>query len=271
MSEVAPIPGEGTKTSRLRSLDALRGFDMFWIIGGDAIAAEIGKLAKNDQVTGVVAQFSDHVKWEGFRYYDMIFPLFLFIIGTAIPFSLGKRLEIGDSKREIILKVIRRTLVLTLLGLLYSGLLRFEGWDHLRLFGVLQRQAFGYCVASILFVTTTPRVQAIIFGSILFVYWALMYWIPVPGVPHGTYTEWGNVANYIDRQIMFPHQMYEKYGDPEGPFSDISAICTALLGLFAGQWLKTNRSGQQKTLGLAAAGVGSIFLGLRWSPLCQIF
>src|SRR5579862_5540580 len=224
---------------RLRSLDALRGFDMFWIIGGDEIASQIGKLSKNEHVQAVTVQVSDHMPWAGFRFYDMIFPLFLFMIGTAIPFSIGKRLEQGESREKIVWKVIRRTLVLILLGLLYNGLLNFAGWDHIRFFGVLQRQAIGYCAASLLFLFTKPRTQIILVVAILLGYWALMAWAPVPGVPRGTYTEWGNFANYVDRLILQPHQMYEKYGDPEGPVSMIPAVATGLLGVFAGRWLKS--------------------------------
>lgn len=258
------------RAARLGSIDALRGFDMFWIVGGDGIAASLGKLSKSPFINDLTTQVSDHVNWVGFRFYDMIFPLFLFIIGATLPFSIGRRLEEGVSRGEIIRKVLGRTVILFLLGLAYNGVLSFNGWDHVRFCGVLQRQAFGYCIAAILFVTTKPKTQGIIFIAILLFYWALLALAPVPGFPRGSYSEWGNFANYVDRSIFRPGQMYETYGDPEGPISMIPAICTALLGLFAGRWLKSERLPKQKVLGLVGSGAACLALGLAWAPLFPV-
>lgn len=243
---------------------------MFWIIGGDAIAVEIGKLFPNSAVGAVVAQFSEHVEWEGFRYYDMIFPLFLFIIGVAIPYAIGRRLEQGDTKREILKKILVRTAILFGIGLIYNGGLHFDGWEHLRIFGVLQRLALGYCAASILFLYTKPKTQAIVSVSILLGYWAILRFVSVPGFPLGTYSPEGNVANYLDRLMLLPGQMYEKYGDPEGLLSTIPAVATALMGLGAGQWLKSNRGEMEKLRGLVLAAAISLAVGLAWSPLLPI-
>jgi len=239
---------------------------MFWIVGGDGIAASFGKLVKNPIVSSVTTQVSEHVGWIGFRFYDMIFPLFLFIIGATLPFSIGRRIEEGVSREGVIRKVLVRAAILWLLGMAYNGVLDFHGWDHVRFVGVLQRQAFGYCVAAILFVTTKPRTQAILFVTILLGYWALLALGPVPGFARGNYSEWGNFANYIDRLIFRPGQMYEKYGDPEGLVSMIPAICTALLGVFAGRWLKSDKPDKEKVLGLAVAGGVCLALGLAWAP-----
>jgi len=265
-----PEPAVLDKGGRLRSLDALRGFDMFWIIGGDAIAGQISQLAPYPAVQAVMTQFSEHVEWVGFRYYDMIFPLFLFIIGVSIPFAIGRRLEAGEDKGALLRKVLQRTAVLFLFGVIYNGALAFQGWDHVRIFGVLQRQALGYGAAAALFIYCKPRTQAIVGVALVFFYWALLLLIPVPGAPRGSMTEWGNAANYIDRLILLPGQMYEKYGDPEGLLSMIPSVSTALIGVFAGRWLRSDRKGAQKAAGLAIAGLVCLALGLAWAPLWPV-
>ncbi len=251
-------------SKRLASLDALRGFDMFWIIGGAGIMGALAKLVNQPWLTTVSDNLTEHVEWEGFHFHDMIFPLFLFIIGVALPFSMAKRVEQGARRRDLFLKVLRRTVGLIALGLVYSGLLRFEGWQELRLFGVLQRLALGYFFAALSFIWLKPRGQAILAGAILLGYWAILALVPVAGHPLGSMTPEGNVANAFDRMIMLPGQMYEAYGDPEGPLSTIPAIATALMGVLAGHWLRTDRTGTKKALGLALAGVGCLAVGAVW-------
>ena len=243
---------------------------MFWIIGGDWLLDEFSKLTHNEAFRGVCMQFIDHMPWAGFRFYDMIFPLFLFIIGTTLPFSIGRRLEQGESKHQLVKKILVRAAILWAFGMIYNGALTANGWDHVRIFGVLQRQAFGYACAGILLIYTKPKTQIWTMVGILLGYWALMALAPVPGVHPGTYTETGNFANYIDRLILAPGQMYEKYGDPEGPVSMIPAIATALIGLLAGQWLKSSQPEQKKSAGLALAGLACLALGLAWSPFFPI-
>jgi predicted acyltransferase len=252
---------------RLVSLDVLRGFDMFWIIGGDDIARSIKNLSStNVGVQRVCEQFSEHVSWVGFHFYDMIFPLFLFIIGATLPFSLGRRLEEGQSKKSLVGKILWRVAILFGLGLINNGILHADGWEHVRIFGVLQRQALGYGAAAILFLSLKPRQLVAVAIAILLGYWALMSSFPVPGYGRGDYSEWGNLANYVDRLILWPGQMYEVYGDPEGLLSMIPAVATALLGLFAGLWLKSDRDEQKKALGLIGGGMALIALGCLWAP-----
>lgn len=234
---------------------------MFWIAGGDAIVRETAKLVDNRGFDAVAIQFHEHVDWAGFRFYDLVFPLFLFTIGATIPFALGKRLAESD-RRTVLLKIAKRTAILFFLGLVYNGLLRFEGWDNLRPFGVLQRLAIGYAAAGILFIYTKPRTQAIALAAILLLTWGIYAFGPM--------TEWGNVANALDRTFLAPGQMYEPYGDPEGILSNLPAVATALVGLLAGNWLRTDRPPTQKAIGLATAGLASLVVGLLWSPLFPV-
>lgn len=243
---------------------------MFWIIGGDSLVASLAKMSHNEGVRAVAAQFTDHVDWAGFRFYDMIFPLFLFIIGVVLPFSVGRRIEDGEARRDVVKKVLVRSALLFVFGLVYNGLLQFAGWDHLRLFGVLQRLAFGYLAASLFVIYAKPRTQLAAVVAILLGYWALMALAPVPGFPHGTMTPEGNFANYVDRLFLQKGQMYESYGDPEGPISDIPAVATALLGVLTGYWLKSKREDKLKTGRLLIAGLALVLLGLAWAPAFPI-
>jgi predicted acyltransferase len=258
-------PAHFPPSQRLLSLDALRGFNMFWIIGGAELFAEIAKRIDNRYVTAVTDNLSKHVKWEGIHWHDMIFPLFLFIIGVTLPFSLGRRMEQGTPRAELIKRVLKRTALMLLLGLVYSGLFDLKGFEHQRIMGVLQRLALGYCFAAIIYLNTRVRGQIIALVSCLVGYWLAMRFIPVPGFNRGDFSEYGNFANYIDRVLFAPGQLYEKYGDPEGIFSTIPAIGTALMGVLAGQWLRSSREGNEKARMLVIAGLLGIGLGYLWS------
>ncbi len=262
MSEITPPKPD----ARLLSLDALRGFNMFWIMSGEDVVSEFLSRFHNKYIHAIQLNFTEHVEWEGIHFYDMIFPLFLFIIGVALPYTVAKRIARGDSRRKLQIQIFQRTFIMFFLALLYAGLLEFKGIDHLRILGVLQRLALGYGCAATILLYTKERSQAIIAGSLLLLYWFLMTHIRVPGAPLGSMTQMGNAANYFDRLMFTRHQMYTDYGDPEGLLSTIPAISTALLGVLTGQWLRSERTQQKKVLGLFAAGLISIALGYAWSP-----
>jgi len=256
--------------ARLLSLDALRGFDMFWIIGGAKLFAAAEARIDSPAFTAITNNLAEHVEWEGFHFHDMIFPLFLFIIGVAIPFALGRRVEAGAmgaraGKWKLTIKIVRRTALMFLLGLIYSGLLQFKGLDHLRIMGVLQRLALGYGIAAMIVLYTGIRTQAIAAAVCLVGYWAAMRFIPVPGFGPGDFSPQGNLANYIDRVLFLPGQLYEIHGDPEGLFSTIPAVATAILGALTGHWLRSTRPPMRKAVGMAAAGVVLIGAGYLWS------
>lgn len=253
-------------SSRLLSLDALRGFNMFWIIGGDDLVSGFLERTHNPMLRRISDNLTSHVEWTGFHFYDMIFPLFLFIIGVALPFSNARHVSQGETRKKRFARIVKRTLTLFVLGLIYNGLLRFRGFDHLRIMGVLQRLALGYGAAALITMFTRPRQQAAIAVLLLLGYWALMAWVAVPGVPRGSMTETGNLANYIDRQVFAPGQLYTDYGDPEGLLSTLPSIATALLGVLAGQWLRSERAPDRKALGLALAGLAGIVIGSLWGP-----
>jgi len=250
---------------RLQSLDALRGFDMFWIIGGAELVRGLLDLAHSPALSRVGRWVAEHAEWQGLNFYDLIFPLFLFIVGVAVPFSVYGRLERGDSKRRVAWRIVRRTLLLFALGLLVNGALAAPDFDQVRVMGVLQRLALGYAVAALTSLSLGPRPQAALAAVLLVGYWLILRFIPAPGYLAFTLTPEGNLAGWIDRQVFQPGQMYETWGDPEGLLSTIPALATALIGALAGRWLREPCSGERKTLGLIAAGLVCLAVGGLWS------
>jgi len=248
---------------RIASIDAFRGFDMFWISGGENLIHTLAKAWPVAAMAALTQQFR-HVPWEGFRFYDLIFPTFVFIVGLVLPFSLTRRLEAGGGRRTLYLHAVRRLLLLFLLGLIYNGLLDFD-FHHLRILGVLQRIAIAYFFATLLVMNLKVRDQAIATACILLAYWAIMAWVPVPGFGRGVYTPDGNLAAYIDQRFLpKPYCCYD-FGDNEGIISNFPAIATCMLGALAGHWLRVKQSQLRTLAGLALAGLGCLGVGLLWS------
>ncbi|PAW76626.1 MAG: DUF5009 domain-containing protein [Pedosphaera sp. Tous-C6FEB] len=179
---VTPSPTEAT-SNRLMSLDALRGFDMFWILGGDFIVTTAGKMSGSAEQPWtlfgwLVGQFR-HKAWDGFAFYDLIFPLFVFISGVSVVFSLTKETQL-HGRSGALNRVVRRALLLFVLGLFYSGGFTKE-WPDIRVLGVLQRLALAYLGAGLVFCLVGPRMKALagVVAGILVGYWALLAFVPI--------------------------------------------------------------------------------------------
>ena len=261
---------QALSSERVVSIDALRGFDMFWIIGGGTVLSRLVEVWDNP-VTRTINEQLEHVKWEGFRFEDLIFPLFLFIMGAVLPFSMSRRREKGQSSAIIHLHILKRSVVLILLGLIFNNLMSFE-WSEMRWPGVLQRIGVCYFFAAIIVVHTKWRTQAIIVGAVLILYWLAAALIPVPGHGAGVMTMEGCLSSYIDQQLI-PGTLYYGHGDNEGFISTFPAVCTVLMGALAGHWLRSDRPGSKKAAGLAVAGLACIVAGYVWSfafPIIKI-
>ena len=149
--EVLPIGA-----SRLMSLDALRGFDMFWIIGGAAIFQAFAKIFPGAPADRIVAQL-EHVPWQGLHFFDWIWPLFMFIMGVAMPFSLAKRRSAGATDREIYAHAAVRGVILFVLGMVAQGnLLAFDLSKLHPCYSVLHGIAAGYLIAMVVLVNFRP-------------------------------------------------------------------------------------------------------------------
>lgn len=248
---------------RLRSLDALRGFDMLWIVGGGEVLRAVAKSSDSSVLAWMSAQ-TEHPEWNGFTFWDLIFPLFLFLAGVSLPFSFGKRIERGDTRVRIGLHVLRRGLVLVLLGLVYNGLLKFE-WSSLRCASVLGRIGLAWMFAAWISLRTSWRGQLAWAIALLLGYWAAMSWIPVAGFGAGNLEPGATLADWFDRAFL-PGRLYRTVRDPEGLLSTVPAIATALFGVLAGTWLREcTSSGARKTVVLAAGGLVCLALGALWN------
>ena len=254
-------------TERIVSIDALRGFDMFWIIGGGAAISSLTGIWDHPVARRIHEQL-EHVEWEGFHFEDLIFPLFLFIMGVVLPFSISRRRQRGQGPAAIHLHILKRSAVLILLGLIYNNLLRFE-WSEMRWPGVLQRIGLCYFFAAMLVVHTKWRTQAIVVAVVLIFYWAAMALIPVPGFGANVMTAEGCLSSYIDQQLI-PGKLYYGYGDNEGVISTFPAVCTVLMGVLAGHWLRSDRPGARKAAVLAAAGLACTVIGFLWGLVFPI-
>ena len=256
-----PAPS-GIPSGRVHSIDALRGFDMFWIIGGGTVIEQLLTLIGAPFTLALAGQF-EHSRWNGFTFEDLIYPLFLFIMGLTIPFSLTKRLERGDSQRRVVLHIMKRTLILFLLGFVLNGFLDFN-LAEMRWMGVLQRIALCYLAAALITLYSGVRGRAVWTAAFLVGYWAVMALIPVPGFGAGALTPEGNLASYLDRLLIPGKFCCFGYGENEGILSTFPSIASSLIGVLCADWLRTGRSGREKTLGLACAGFTSLAAGLLW-------
>jgi len=251
---------------RLYSLDALRGFDMFWIMGGEAIFAGLATLT-GWPVLKWWAEQLEHVRWHGFHFYDMIFPLFLFIAGISFPFSLSKRLSMNIGRNAIYKHVIYRGLILVLLGILYNNGIRFNFGD-MRYGSVLGRIGLAWMFAAIIFMNTRLSWRVVWFWSFLIGYWLLLLLFPAHDLGSSDpFSRTGNLASHIDRLLM-PGRLYLGNHDPEGLFSTIPAISTALLGMFTGEFLMSKYLDDKKfrkVLFMALAAVAFMIFGGLWN------
>ncbi len=275
---------------RLMSLDALRGFDMFWIVGGEELLHALYR-GWPCGFFRLLHEQAQHKAWQGVAFYDLIFPLFVFIVGASLVFSLTRMVE-QQGRAAAIRRIIVRSLFLYIFGLLvYGGI--SKGIDGVRWLGVLQRIALCYLFTGLLFCTVRWRGLVAICASLLLGYWAVTALIPIrdfnlqrahlreQGLEPRTsearaafFATTATTRNRYEDGLNLPQQIDFKYlpgykwdgaYDPEGLLSTFPAVATCLLGVFAGLLLKNGRvPDQKKVLYLAAAGVAGVVLGFTW-------
>ncbi len=250
-----------TAQPRLMSLDALRGFDMFWIVGAEELIRGLQKFSSGG-LLGLIAEQLHHKAWAGFHFEDLIFPLFVFIAGVSLVFSLSKALQHTD-RRTATIRICKRAALLYFIGILYYGGFSTP-FEEIRLLGVLQRIALCYLFAGLMFCHLKPKALIGACAGILLGYWAMMSWIPVPGHGAGNWAEGANLANYVDQQFL-PLRKHDGDHDPEGLLSTLPAIASCLLGVFAGLILQNpTLTDRKRVLRLVTLGLGCLAVGWLW-------
>lgn len=247
-------------TKRLMCVDALRGFDMLWIIGGGEVIIALAKAHPNNFLNKLAEHF-DH-QWGQFHFYDIIMPLFLFIVGVVMPVAFKKRLEKGESKKQIYLHVLKRVFKLYILGLIASGHLFELNIATLHLWtDTLHAIAVGYLVSSILILELNIKWQVSITAALLLLYWAIMALVPVPGYGAGIFEPNVNLALYIDNRVLghFQEGMGWTY-----ILTNMTFVCSVMLGVFAGRILLSNKTERKKASLLTMLGIGCLIVGKIW-------
>ena len=251
------------KSARLASLDALRGFDMLFIMGGEellcAIASALG-------FTGFAEAFG-HAEWHGLHFMDIVFPLFLFMAGVGFPFSCAKSRARGMGGGRIALRSLRRGLVLVFLGLCCEKLLSLD-FAHLRVWSVLGRIGVAWMVASWIYLCCGVKTRIAIAVAALALVTAGTILITAPGasVPVDPFSAEGNFGCWLDRTLTAGHT-YRPLFDPEGFAGILPSVVTAMLGMFAGEIVRRGGSAadEGKALGLAGAGCACLACGMALS------
>jgi predicted acyltransferase len=291
------------RPQRLLSLDALRGFDMFWILGAEELAGVLQQSYRGP-VTSFIGTQLQHVHWAGLHFEDIIFPLFVFIVGVASVFSL-RRVVAERGKAAAARRILWRAGLLFVLGIFYNGGLQAP-WPDVRLLGVLQRIAIAYAGAGLLYVYARPRTLAVVAAAILVGYWAALTFVPIRNLQltpaalaqtlgpdtgvnpddyaaspayaarvrqafaattervTGKYDIGLNVTNHFDFAYV-PGRMYDVYWDPEGVLSMAPAIVNAILGVFAGLILLSDIDARRKVVQLLIGGAALLVIGYLWS------
>jgi predicted acyltransferase len=263
-SERSPVPSAQPQTAskRLLSLDAFRGWTMFWIVGGGSLMLGFQALGNNPVINFIIYHL-DHTSWQGLRYYDIIWPSFMLMTGMSLPFSYSKRIQTSNHS-QIFLRVIRRVVVLFLLGSLRESI----SLNHpylIELSSALQPIAIAYFVAFLL-VRRSWLFQVVTGMLLLFFYALILALISAPSIPAGSYNIGHNLVAYVDVLVLG-----RTHPDGWGTvLSTIPIISTTILGLLIGRILKSELSPKRKCTIIGLMGFGCVLTGTLLDPIIPI-
>lgn len=256
-------------TDRVISVDALRGFDMFWIMGGDIAFKSIDTIFHN-RFSGFLKTQLDHVEWFGFHFYDIIMPLFMFLVGVSMVYSYRKRLASSDSDWPLWKHTLKRILILWILGMMVQGnLLRYD-FNNIQFYtNTLQAIASGYLIATIFILYLPVVYQIMATVGLLLLYWAILALIPIGGTTVNAYTPEGNVAMFVEKAVM---GRFIGWGTYTWIVSTITFGATVMLGVFSGYIMQSLHGKMKKFVIFIILGVSLILLARIldiWHPVIK--
>lgn len=247
---------------RVISVDALRGFDMFWIMGGDLAFKGIDNIFHN-KISGFIKEQMDHVEWFGFHFYDIIMPLFLFLVGVSMVYSYRKRLSTATSDNPIWRHTIKRILILWFLGMLVQGNLLTYDINHIDFYtNTLQAIASGYLIATIFILYLPVRAQIGATTGLMLAYWAILALIPIGGSTIHAYDPEGNVAMFVEKTVM---GQFIGWGTYTWIVSTLNFGATVMLGVFAGYIMQSDQKKMKKFWSYVILGISLIVIALIWN------
>ena len=263
-----------SSSKRLESLDALRGFDLFFLVALGPLMHSLARTANVEWLNESMWVFS-HVSWEGFSPWDLIMPLFLFMSGISMPFSLSRYKSISD-KRPLLRRLAKRILLLWIFGMMCQGNLLALDPNTIYLYSnTLQAIATGYLITALLFLFTSRRTQIITAVVLLLVYWTAMQFITVDGYGGGNYTPQGNLAEWIDNTVLGRFRDTAQVIDGKVVVADwyhytwiLSSLnfgVTVLTGLFAGYIAKDKIEEKKKMKLYFGTGITMVIAGWLWN------
>lgn len=259
---------------RLESLDVLRGFDLFMLVGLETAIHQLASAVDTPSFHSFIWCFT-HVDWEGFSPWDLVMPLFMFMSGITIPFALS-RYKHTNNQTSVYRRILKRVILLWIFGMMCQG--NLLGLDPNRIYfysNTLQAIAMGYLIASLLYLHTRIRTQIIVAAGLLLGFWGAMEWITVQGYGGGNYTPDGNLAEWIDREVLGRFRDGASIMNGEVVFADwyrytwiLSSLnfgVTVLTGTFAGYILKDKEwMPKRKLTYLLAIGAAMVAIGWIW-------
>ena len=259
-----PMDINTPSSNRLASIDALRGFDMLMIAGAGSFIERLGGKTEIEWLNGLAAQF-EHPAWNGFTFYDFIFPLFLFVAGVSLSFSFNSSAARALSRPKLYRKAAIRMVILIGLGILYKNApVPFLEPSQIRFVSVLGRIGFAGFVTTVLYLNFSKRGRILWIAGILLIYYAALYLIPVPGYGAGDLSFEGNLVGWFDRTFL-PGRLLQGTYDELGILTQFPALCLTMLGAFAGDVLRSDHTQGFKMGRLSLTGIGLVVAGLLWS------